>query len=653
MHLNDYVVLVISDTVDPAEVMVSELENYYSQYVRPIAKYVAFSEMDTDSAINEWINEYAPDAVILLLEKEGLTNPMYRKWVEWSIHQVSSKDTFRLFVFLQDISMNSFHALCDKDSSITPEDSDYDLIKLLYNLRDTVQINEITDTSELLNEVRTYLNNIPRIKEQSRFRILKLNFALNLGRFASFIQILSAVFISLCTLAALLLGKSWMTGMLSGMPVPLIAIFSALLYAPLVSVPLYLLFRGTGITNMILGKNKRLGWMTAVCIFLGISSTGIPGTVGASTSWILLGIAAGIILDVARRNGRQARRGKFSLKEEVATLPGHALPKEILQINDNYMSNPLHCPYLSDNKAKAFISYTHSSDWAQNVVDELRAELLKVGADCFLDKQDISNGTCWRRRLHQKMADANVFISITDNRSINKDKKWPAAEMETALAGKHYTGLPEIVMLVDQGFHKESKDSNMPVYNAIFESTNNISDEMMRIIEVKENTIRMVASAYKLYSFHTTSVIHPLISGMAAYVKHINGIVGPLCTYFGYIALLLSVLEYWKKIDISSMLNNSAFHIPLYLLLCFWAGFNARLVISSWFELNAENSKSIAKVNLVSFLGLAVFIVLLSGGIPNIVAGWAAIVCVCGLAGAKSFVLTVAKVKKEFIRKDI
>ena len=653
MYLNNYSVLVVSDTVDPAEAMVSGLENCSSRNARLITKYIAFNELNTDSAISEWINNNTPDAVILLLAKEGLNNPLYRKWVEWSIHRVSSKDDFRLFVFLQNMSMDTFNALCDKDSYVTPEDSDYHQVKLLYNLRDTVQINETTDKSELLNDVMTYLNKIPRIKEQARFRILKLQFSLNLGRMAAFIQILSASFVILCTLAALIRGKAWMTGILSGIPVPLISIFSALLYAPLLSVPFYLFLRGTGITNMMLGKNKRLGWMTAICVFLGTSTTGIPGEVGAPTSWIILGIASGIVLDVLRRNGRQAKREKFSLKEDVATLPDHTLPKEILQVNDNYMSNPLHCPYLSENKAKVFISYTHSSDWAQNVVDDLRTELLKAGADCFLDKRDINNGSSWRRRLHQKMADANVFISITDNRSISKDKKWPAAEMETALAGKYYTGLPEMLMLVPEGFSKKSDDNNMPVYNAIFNSTANMSDEMMRIIEVKENTIRMVASAYRLYSFHTTSVIHPLISGMAAFMKQITGIVGPFCTIFGYIALVISILDYRGKIDINTMLASGAFHSPLFLLLCFWAGFNARLVISSWYELNAENSKSVAKVNFVSFCGLAALIVQLSGGIPQIIAGWAAVVGVMGLASAKEFVFTVAKVKKEFMRADI
>lgn len=360
-----------------------------------------------------------------------------------------------------------------------------------------------------------------------------------------------------------------------------------------------------------------------------------------STLWIWFGIALGISLDAIRRYRKQAKRDMFSLRSEIATLPGYTLLHAITKVIANYTPNPWSCPLLPDYSARVFISYIHSSEWANGIVTELRKNLKTFSAECFLDMFDIYNGSSWRRQLHNKMADANVFIAIVDEFSIHKE--WPAAEMETALAGRYLTGMPEIIILIKPKHPQEAKKENMPVFNAIFQAGSRRINSPVKIMEVKDGTIHMLASGFTRDHFSTVGIIPGLLSNWfrSLVLKPVN-IIGSIGSFLGIPFLIAAWLSVCKIVDLQGFLVSTHLLNPVFLLLGFWLGFTLRLLLGSLFEVphNDADTKRLGMINLIAVLGFAAMIIILLTKIPDIILAWMVLLFVNGYFAAKAFLLT-------------
>jgi hypothetical protein len=270
-------------------------------------------------------------------------------------------------------------------------------------------------------------------------------------------------------------------------------------------------------------------------------------------------------------------------------------------------------------------------------VKELRKNLRAFGAECFLDTRDIGLGTSWRRQLHQKMANSNVFISVTDEVSIRKE--WPAAEMETALASKSVSELPEIIMLVKPGLKRETAKANMPVFNSIFQSRRRVAMDPVRIIEVKQDTIFTLASGFKRDHYYTAGVLPGLISNWykLLIVKQLC-ILGSIGSFLGGILLIAAATHLFGLMDLSWFSSHSIGQF-VYIAFGFWLGFTLRLAIGSRYEVqyNETDSKGLEKLNYVAFLGFAATLGFSGIGMPDIYIAWAAIAFSIGFFNARDF----------------
>ena len=644
-----YSAWILSQTNAAVDRAVSALQDIVEGKFPVNCQYTALEEAPPDWQLELFLLDFKPDAVILMLEKSGLQNEQYRRWVQWSIDRVSGTDLFRLFVCFDDISLDEVQSRCN--AHVDENHADFHANALLDTLRDCVQIEELT-LPQIGSELLAFLNNLPQIRDQITVRRMKIFFSVWLGRLVSALQIFSAAFVAACSIGALLFGKERLGQVLVYLPVELTTLLATILLAPLVSVPLYMAGQGRNMTNILLGSKKRWGFLLAMFFFLGMSAIGIPDTIRAPAPWIVLGIAAGFLLDVLRRRGYQAKREKFTLRAEVATPPNGTLPKQVTAVSDKHVSNPLSCPYLSVAQPKVFISYTHASAWAHQVVDALREQLLRAGADCFLDKTNIAAGSSWRRRLHNKLAGANVFISVTDEYSIHTDRKWPSAEIETALAGNYYTGTPELLMLIPPGFQERIGGNVMPIYQTIFDREKS-GDSMIRIIEVKEQTIKLVASSYKSHGYDAAAVLPPVLSWIVMAINTIPATLGTLGTLVGLIAWLGFLFDKFHVVAMQKLLSGAPALNTVFLIACFFAGFTLRLAFASFFEVNAENIKQTGKINIFAFVGYILFLALLVGRISLLGLGWAIFLLLFGVLSASGFVTTTTSYNKSISRPEI
>jgi hypothetical protein len=489
-----------------------------------------------------------------------------------------------------------------------------------------------------------------RNPKRVRYRSFRITLTVLLGWLALFIQMAAAGVVTLLLAIKVLLGPDILIRNLSHIWLEIAASLSAILWFPLITVPIYLMGRGISASSRLLSKSKKWGIWSATAVLLGIACTGIPSEVGAASKSITLGIALGMVLDLIRRAGSVARRERFALKKENATKKGKALPVKIKQTISEYVSSPWSCPILPDGRSRVFISYTHSSPWAHKLANELFDELKNNGAECFLDQHGIKAGSSWKRQLHLKMVDANAFIAVMDELSINKD--WPAAEMETALAGKFFTGQPEIIILAKHGELFDAGEEIFPVFEEIFNASSTISEDAIRLIEVKENTAQSVAFGLTPGTFHAAAVFPPLSATLLLPFRRMLARIGLFGTMLGPLCFIAALLHFWNKVNLNRLTQSKPLLYSLFLLGSFWLGFTLRSVLAFRYELNDAFASRKNKYNFASACGFIGILAICVPQIPLLWVGWAIAIGIIGFFSSSYAIKLAAMENKDFLRQS-
>jgi TIR domain-containing protein len=422
-------------------------------------------------------------AVIIALERPGLTDARYVEFLRWSLANVAKRADFRLYIAPHEVASA-------------------ELMFAGLEVDDAVQ--RVGDLAGLCRSLAAFLQDLRTTRNAMAWRDLRLRVQY-VGGFAA------VVLQALCLLVSVLLvfwlpvwnvhaslreyvGLEWLAALVCGVA-----------SVPFLSVLLYV-FSRHGIPPVGMWRDRSVVLWGFVASFLGPHTLGVPIRLRAPAGYILLGIAIGALLDAARRRKYGAQRERREVDPDaVAGRHGRLAPALRRQAGRSWI-NPWRCPLLPVKNARVFISYARESEWARRSADELEAELSSVGATFFRDTA-IPPGGAWRRELNEHLGRATVVVALADDAGVTR--AWPAAELEAALAGRALTGSPDIIVVRSSDLPRRSEDwwRWLPVFKQILAENEHQAETGPEVVE--DSAAMPKAIAYKLHprSYRSISVL--------------------------------------------------------------------------------------------------------------------------------------------------
>jgi len=270
-----------------------------------------------------------------------------------------------------------------------------------------------------------------------------------------------------------------------------------------------------------------------------------------------------------------------------------------------------------------------------------------IGIDSFLDQAKIGEGSSWSGHLNRSITEANVFISVLDETAVTR--KWVAAEMIMALASRQLTGLPTIIVLKDSQL---SQSSNMlPVFRAVLHERDKMMQrDQIRILAVKDSTLHTLVWGLHPHRYRTPSILSSKLTTLLSFLTIPGVTIGPIGPIFGLIAALFAYLQYWDKIDSSTILSSWGILTLAYLIFGYWLGFVARLCVASRFEVRHTDVKSLTWMHVLSSIGFFGILAVWYVDVPKLIVGWAVALSWVGWLMANWFIGCVRQEKSDFCR---
>ncbi len=568
-------------------------------------------------------------AAILALEPGALDNPRMRHWTQWCIREVAARWDFRLFVHFHGMAADQLQRLAAEGD------------ELLALLLDTIQIPEDTSPAVLSREVGQYLRRLGDVRALAAGRALRKRAAIALGRLAKAAQAAAGAAAAAGWLFALARSRAEQPLDFFGLDPSAIAVVAGLVWFPMISIPLFLLFRGPGAGNALLRENPRLGAWLVVSFFLATAAVGVPQRAGASWAWIALGLTLSVVVDVARRTGRRLERADLSLSRAFGLADAPAPAPMFAQLARGKPLHPLTCPILPAASPQVFISYTRASPWSRAVAGDLHRQLSAAGCLSFLDKEGIGQGSDWRRQLNESIADANVFVCVLDRRALRQ--KWVAAELITALAGQRLTGLPDVIVLTDPEMQAPGRAAALPVFQHLLALEEEAAgDGRPRVVAATPGALLALRQSLRPRTYRTAAILPPFLAHLLLLPTVPAAALGVFATLLGPLALLLGVLDSWQRIDAGAWLASLGLRAPATILCGYLAGFGARLALASFLEVRHEHPRALGTLHLAAAGGFVLLGARIGGAAGPLAVGWAGAMAALGWLIAGTFIARAA-----------
>jgi hypothetical protein len=577
-------------------------------------------------------------AVILVLEREGLQSEKFRDLAKKCLSELQKRDDFRVFVFRHDVQDSNWVTSLDNRGKEFIEDI-FDMVQ--------VEKKEPKPLSEIPSVLGPYLEKIGDERDAALGTRLRLGTSIIFGRVATVLQVLclisTGVFFLFYFGAVIDPRPALQPDVLS----VILQIAISIVLFPLITIPLYLLFRSGGNIQYILRGNKTLGFMMLIFIILIPAWVAVFSEKLFSGKWLIMGATIGIFLDIARRKGLQAQRTWVVLDGREATRPGGKISPKVMETAKEHNLNPLTLPLFSDDAPDVFISYSTHHSRGNPSAEMLHQKLLDLGTNSFRDVTNIREGTSFRRQLRQNIAKANTFICLADNASVRayKDAEnkteasgWVAAELETALAMRRITGLPEIIILTEPDIIRNGND-NFPIFNLVLNANKGIvNNGQPRLIELKPKTLDVLVSGLRLYRFQVQGVFPAWLTNILDLFSIPLKYLGALGTFAGLVVWIFNFIWFANK----GMPMPDWRGIAL-ILAGFWLGYVGRLIAASRFQIKVTHASrfELTSVNVIAMLGLIVFEAILLPQVEIILFCWAILLSGFGWLLADRFIYNV------------
>ena len=545
-------------------------------------------------------------AALLVLEKEGLENEKYNQCIKNFCDLVSQKENFRLFIVLENIKFDELQQLTF--------DNKFDSLNELF---DTVQISE-TNSSTLKSNILTYFDDLDNITKNMIYKRAKIFFNRIFGLSALYIQVMCIII----TILAVLTTRFYDINIINNLPneyKSILALVSGMTYFVFISIIIYF------VSNRSIYDVSKLEHIMLLIfsIFFLPAPAWMIDTVNASWIWFTLGIFGGMIIDLTRRNMINTRRILKKIDKTQITRKGNDLPKKIKESIYGDELNPLNVPMFPNTRPNVFISYTRSSEWSSKIAEIIAQKLKESSTLYFLDRHDIMEGSNWRRALNENLGESLVFISLIENNTISRP--WPAAELETALYGKHLTGSPYIVILEKDDVTEGRINTALPVFESILKMPREAVNEFQpKIIQIKSSiensnkkfeqisqlvwSIQNYPGRIAVFNSKLASLINLLILPLSLILNSIASV----ASIVGVLGIILIILNYLNIIPVFNYISQYNLDIPLFLYFVYSTAYYVKIEINNKFEkmdIFNELETNATKLNIiVSLAGLLFFI---------------------------------------------
>ena len=445
------------------------------------------------------INEYLlkplkGKTVFYPVTKNELLSNEFSKLVDCILKQFNRREGlyFRFYLFSVDFSPEEMIRMIDTEQC-----------EALSKLADVVHLAP-SSLNVLVSKIKTFLKHRNEIRRYYAFRRFEALFQLLVGGLSRLIVIASALIIALNYLGFKQLLPAFLLSFYSDFVnnpnyglINLIA--GGIAVAPAVFILQFFIRKGPNTgggseTTRILENN--FDYLRISCIIMVIIGGGwllhqsYQGfLIMAST------IVCGCIINAA---GRMFFSGKRlflinSIRSDQCTPKGKKLPKKVIRrtasIVEKIMKLPIFLP--PSHISSVFCSYTHSSTWSNQMVENVLKECKEYGCRCFVDKYGIEPGSSWRHQLRQSMIDADYVLCFCDDKSIRKP--WPAAELELALRLRSCSVSPTIIVVTPQDFVDENISDKFPVFESVFLS----EGDPFRFVKVARDSGSMITDLTK------------------------------------------------------------------------------------------------------------------------------------------------------------
>lgn len=632
-------VWIISGTAAAGSDFLDGMAGVNQNWPYPVAfESVSLADNDTGSHNSQrLVSDVRVGAAVLVLDPECISMSECERWVYACIQAVARRDDFRLFVHLQKMT---------RDDLVTAATQRADLSYLL----DTVQIPAALDATTTRDHLTRYLTQLPDSRNAAVWRQLSRRTSITLGWIAEVTQGLAAAIAGLMLAIELIGGRARLIGWIpAGGHVPL-AVTVGLPVAAALAVMAFQFSQLFGPGSNAMGK-LMLAFLFAALPFEMISVLHLaPG-------WVALGIAAGILLDVFRRRGYQARLAQADANGRDSTPSGHELPTDLQEALVGRPPDPLRYPILPQEEPRVFVSYTRQPSWGAGIARPLFDRLRAAGIrNSFLDAHGIQPGSDWRKTLNRALGDANVFISLADQASVLRG--WPAAELESALRRQRLSGLPQIIVLVDPQLAADQHVAPQAAYAGILRLLQEApSPDRPRVISVKDSTLDTVVQGLQFPNFRSRAGLPEglgqLVRLVANRLSLIMSAVGTSGLLVGWLAAGLAALQILGNLNTAAWLAPRGLLAPAMVLCGFWLGYLARLAVYARFELRHANSRSVFAQHAVAVAGLFVLAMLWLPVVPVVAAAWSAVLAGTAWVAAGSFLFYVGTQKPELKRPQI
>ena len=465
---------------------------------------IPITEVDIGD-VGDTLSVKRPVSMILPITDSMLSTAEFISCVKAIAHYMSEAEgtSVRCLIYPLDMSYNDFKEKCDAACRDKYKDLPYN--EGLYLIQDHIHHAEFRAIEDLGTEFALSVKNAEIVKNyynSMRIRGWVQTFAgylMQMGTIAAHIitpviAVLLDEKISVNLIPRLQKPHEWVLGLLESKWLPLIVLAFAIT----------LVYSLTNIFYWLKGNSKKMaGLNTSKTAYAALLYSGLPYICNVllfrlifrqHLSLIILCVVAAFCMDVIRRSRyNTVRRHKALNKPNITNKQDTPIEKSLLEVRSQFVTAPFRVPYLAREDKPVFISYTHVSEWAQDMAEQLYQELKNLGITCFLDKYNIARGSSWHKRLTERMDTAHTVICLVDEHSIGN--AWPAEELETSLRLRSISGNPTVYLLLKKNLPVDSL-KKMPVFEEVLRRADT-KEEMAFVLNETDNSPALIAARLK------------------------------------------------------------------------------------------------------------------------------------------------------------
>ena len=548
----------------------------------------------------------APDpkacAAVAMLTKRGLMHDGFRRGILGLVRRTWIRDDLRVFVVLTGITPAEFDTRAAGEDDVCRE------------IKETIQVNGDLSLESIGEHLAEYLRGLRQIQDEARWRSLRIHSLSLAGQAAVACQLL-AVFVVVIGLVLGVIpdGMATLARHLPGVEKIAPQMVSLSVGATVLWANTFLLFfalRGFRTAGF---STKRQPWvMQSLCATFALLSVITLGTQRfMREDWQFLGQALGLCADSLRRTSRNAKRLKWHLSPENLAVTPATQEYPGLPTSKNIDG----LPFWPVHEVSTAISYARASEWSSQLAQELSHALASEGVKVFIDSA-LPTGANWWRELQRAIATSTIFVSVIDTHAAGRG--WVAAEFSAVMAGRRLGGLPEIITLE----HPElSLVEAAPVFRkCLGQLPDRALSRAPRRIVVSKRTVEVLSRSLSREA--TSLSVIP-----RAWFRLIGALFLPLTVSGSLAPISLAVcglwaLEMWKGAQVLHSLSSRVI-AGVALVLAFWAGFGARMVVVMRFRVRHGLTWKFLFLQLAMISGCVGLLAVWNEELSGLVLGWA------------------------------